>query len=139
MSKLKSRFIGFVLALFSGPLSFLYVRKWKKALLLFALLFIPFANVVAYLYCLFAIVSDVKQHNRDVQGMARFGFVVCRCQHYNRPGCKFCSNCGAKLVKACDGCKQNIGKDERYCNNCGYAFGSLAKKRLAIRKALLFA
>ena len=134
MPKLKSKFVGLLLALFSGPLSFLYVRKWKKALLLFALLLIQFVNVVVYIFCIFAIVSDVKQHNRDVQGIARFGFVVCRCMNYNRPGFKFCSSCGTKLVKTCDECGTSIGKSEKYCNRCGYAFGRIAKRKLALKR-----
>lgn len=139
MPKLKSRFIGLVLAIFTGPLSFTYVRKWKKALLLIALLLIPFVNIIVYLYCLFAIVSDVKQHNRDVQGIARFGFVVCRCQNYNRPGFKFCSSCGTKLVKACNECGHLINKNEKYCNHCGYAFKRFGKHKFALRKLISLA
>ena len=139
MPKLKSRFFGLLLAVFSGPISFLYVRKWKKALMLTVLLLIPFVNVIVYLYCLFAIVSDVKHHNRDVQGIARFGFVVCRCQNYNRPNFKFCSSCGTKLVKACNECGHVIQKCERYCSHCGYAFSRIARKIPALRKLLSFA
>ena len=134
MPKLKSKFVGLLLTLFSGPLSFLYVRKWKKGLLLFALLLIPFVNVIVYIYCIFAIVSKVKQYNRDVQGIARFGFVVCRCLNYNRPGFKFCSSCGTKLVKTCIDCGYSIGKSEKYCNRCGYAFGRIAKRKLALKR-----
>ena len=136
MAKLKSRFIGLMLALFSGPLSFLYVGKWKKTLLLFALLLIPFVNLIVYLYCIFAVIPDVKQRNRDVQGMARFGFVVCSCQNYNRPRLKFCSNCGTKLVKPCSNCKNLIGKNEKYCSHCGNAFGIITKRKLELRKLL---
>ena len=139
MPKLKNKFVGLLLALFSGPLSFMYVRKWKKALLLTALMLIPFVNVIVYIYCIFASVSNVKQHNRDVQGIARFGFVVCSCQNYNRPGFKFCSSCGTKLVKSCNECKNAIGKSEKYCSHCGYAFGRLAKQKLALRKLLALA
>ena len=139
MAKLKSRFIGLMLALFSGPLSFLYVGKWKKTLLLFALLLIPFVNLIVYLYCIFAIIPDVKQRNRDVQGMARFGFVVCSCQNYNRPGLKFCSSCGTKLVKSCGECSHVVQKSEKYCSHCGHAFGRFAKRKFALRKLFSFA
>ena len=138
MPKQKSKFIGFMLALFSGPICFFYVRKRKKALMLFPLLLVPFVNVVVYLYSIFAIVSEVRQHNRDVQGIARFGFAVCSCQNYSRPGCKFCSSCGTKLVKSCNECNHLVGKNERYCDNCGHAFGRLGKMKFSIKKLLAF-
>lgn len=138
MAKRKSKFIGFLLAIFTGPLSFLYVRKRKKALLCFALLFVPFVNVVVYLFTLFGIVSDVKEYNKDVNGSARFGFVVCQCQSLNRPGCKFCSNCGAKLVKACDECSGTVGINEKYCRNCGNAFSRFSALKFSMRKMVPF-
>ena len=134
MSKQKSRFIGFMLAIFSGPISFLYVRKWKKTLLLLALLLIPFVNVVVYIYSIFGIIADIKIYNRDVQSHVRFGTVVCACQNYNRPGCKFCSSCGTKLVKSCNECSHLVGKNEKYCDNCGHAFGRIGKMKFSLRK-----
>ena len=134
MSKHKSKFLGFLFALFSGPISFLYVRKWKKALLLSAMLLIPFVNVVVYIYSIFAIISNVKQFNRDVHSHARFGIVVCRCQNYNRPGSKFCSSCGSKLVKPCGECSRLVEKSEKYCEHCGHSFGRVGKLKFPLRK-----
>ena len=139
MPKRKSKFIGFLLALFAGPLCFLYIGKWKKALLLFSLLWIPFLNAAIYIYCVFAIIPNVKRCNGDIYDNVRFGIVVCECQSQNKTGSKFCSNCGSKLVKACDGCKQSAGKNEKYCGNCGHAFTRMAKQKLAIKKMLSFA
>ncbi len=137
MAKRKSKFIGFLFAIFSGPISFLYVRKRKKTLILTALLFVPFINICVYFYSLFGIIGDVKQFNSDVGGNARFGFVVCMCQNLVRLGCKFCSHCGAKLVKACSSCKASIGKDEKFCSNCGHALADIAIIKSTAKKKLI--
>jgi len=139
MPKRKSRFIGLILALFTGPLSFLYVRRWRRALLLFPFIWIPFLNAAIYLYTLFAIISNVNRCNRDIYDNVRFGIVVCRCQSQNKSGSIFCSNCGLKLVKTCKECNAVIEKNEKYCNSCGNAFGRIAKRKLALRKLIALA
>ena len=139
MPKRKSRFIGFALALFTGPLSFLYIKRWRKSLLLFPFLWLPYVNVAIYIYCVFSIASNVSRYNRDIYDNARYGIVVCRCQSQNKPYRKFCSNCGTKLVKACDECGHVIDKNERYCSHCGHAFSRIAKRILALRKIVRLA
>ncbi len=136
MPKRKSRFIGFLLPLFTGPLCFIYIGKWKKGLVLFPFLWVPFVNAAVYLYSLFAISSNVKRYNSDIYDNVRFGIVVCGCQSQNKSGSRFCSNCGLKLVKACDECNHFIGIDERYCNNCGHAFTKMARRKIAIKKMI---
>ena len=139
MPKRKSKFIGFMLVLFGGPICFLYIRKWKKSLVLIALMLVPFINIIVYLYCLFAISSNVKRYNGDLYDNVRFGIVVCGCQSQNKPHSKFCTNCGLKLVKTCNECNMVVEKKERYCSHCGNAFTKIAKRRIALRKWLSFA
>ncbi|MBI2657754.1 zinc ribbon domain-containing protein [Candidatus Woesearchaeota archaeon] len=134
VAKRKSKFIGFLFAIFSGPISFLYVRKRRKALVLSALLFVPYINICIYIYSLFGIVGDVKQFNSDVGGNARFGFVVCACQNLVRVGCKFCSSCGAKLVKSCSACNASIEKDGKFCSSCGHAFENIGIIKNSLKK-----
>jgi class 3 adenylate cyclase len=46
--------------------------------------------------------------------------VLCAsCSHDNRPGRKFCANCGAELVLACPSCGTRNEPGERFCGECG--------------------
>ncbi len=134
MAKYKNSFIGFLLAIFTGPFSFLYVGKWKKTLLFLPLIFIPYINIVAYFIILFSIVKDVRKHNREKDGEIRYGLIVCKCGSHNRPKSKFCSGCGAGLTKPCNSCKANIPKGQPYCNFCGFGFQEQIKKRVVKKK-----
>ncbi len=42
------------------------------------------------------------------------------CQHENRPGAKFCDNCGHKLQNTCPNCGIVNRADARFCDNCGH-------------------
>ena len=139
MPKRKSKLIGFLLAIFAGPVSFLYVGKWKKTLLLFPLLLVPYLNAIIYLFTLFAIVSDVKTYNLDAFDDLRYGIVGCRCGSRSKSGSKFCSNCGTKLVKTCKACKHDAGKNERYCHNCGNVFEDMVKGKFLSKKPAVIA
>lgn len=63
----------------------------------------------------------------------------CMCQSQNKSGSKFCSNCGSKLVKTCDGCEHYVERNEKYCNNCGNAFSRIGKRKLVLRKLFALA
>ena len=139
MPKQKSKLIGILLAVFTGPLSFLYVGKWKKALLLLPLMLVPYLNALIYFYCLFAIIGNVKKHNKENFNEARYNIVVCKCSAVNKSGSRFCSDCGKKLTKQCRKCDAQILNEKNYCNYCGYGFQDLIKKRTAIKKVAAFA
>ena len=139
MPKQKSKLIGFLLAVFTGPVSYLYVRKWKKTLLLLPLLLVPYVNIFVYLITLFAIVSDVKYYNRDKFNEARYGLVVCKCGAQNKSGSRFCVDCGFKLTKDCKKCSSYVLIDKNYCNYFGYGFEDKIKKSNARKKVVLIA
>src|SRR5262245_16151593 len=42
-----------------------------------------------------------------------------RCQHENRPGRRFCSECGASLALACPSCGFSNEPGEKFCGGCG--------------------
>ena len=139
MAKNKSGFVGFLLAVFTGPFSFLYIGKWKKTLLFLPFLFIPYLNIIAYFIILFSITKDVKRHNKEKYDEVRHGLAVCKCGNYNKAESRFCSSCGAKLTKVCKSCKSDISKAQPYCNFCGFGFQEQIKKRIVVRKAATIA
>jgi len=52
--------------------------------------------------------------------------VTCpRCRSDNRPGIKFCEECGARLALACPSCGAEVLPDRKFCGSCG---GALAEK-----------
>ncbi|MDP3765416.1 MAG: hypothetical protein Q8R04_02795 [Nanoarchaeota archaeon] len=139
MSKEKSRLFGFMLAAFTGPISYIYVNKWKKTLWLLPLMFVPYINAAVYVLILFGIISDVKKYNRNIFSEVRYGIVVCKCGSHNKAYSKFCSDCGFKLTKKCDNCDMQVLNDKCYCNHCGHAFDNLIKKNVKKKKVALFA
>ena len=44
-----------------------------------------------------------------------------RCQHENRPGSKFCLECGASLGLVCASCGTGLPAGSRFCDKCGTA------------------
>src|ERR1700745_579188 len=42
-----------------------------------------------------------------------------RCDKENRPGRKFCADCGAKLTVVCASCKAENEPGEQFCGDCG--------------------
>src|SRR6516162_7568203 len=44
-----------------------------------------------------------------------------RCQHENRPGSKFCLECGASLGLVCTSCGAGLPAGSRFCDKCGTA------------------
>lgn len=135
MAKYKSSFVGFLLAVFTGPLSFIYIGKWKKTLLFLPLMFIPYINIITYIIILFSIFKDVKKYNKEKYAEVRYGLVVCKCGAQNRSGSRFCSDCGKELTKVCKSCQADINKDQPYCSFCGFGFQEQIKKRIALKKA----
>ncbi len=139
MAKNKSSFIGFLLAVFTGPFSFLYIGKWKKTLLFLPLIFIPYVNVIIYFIILFSIVKAIKKYNKERYGEVRYGLIVCKCGAHNKAGSKFCSSCGTSLSKVCKSCKADVSKDQPYCNFCGFGFQEQIKKRIVRKKLAVIA
>jgi class 3 adenylate cyclase len=45
------------------------------------------------------------------------------CAHDNRPGRKFCVNCGASLERRCPQCNAACEPDEKFCGECGASLG----------------
>src|SRR5581483_11358777 len=43
------------------------------------------------------------------------------CQHENRPGAKFCDNCGARLPRQCPACGMVVRASAKFCDECGQA------------------
>ena len=63
------------------------------------------------------------------------------CGHQNRPGVRFCEQCGIQMPQAaaentgrfCSGCGQAINPANKFCENCGTAIGdSRLKPRLSM-------
>ena len=139
MAKYKSSFTGFLLAIFTGPFSFLYIGKWKKTLLFLPFIFIPYLNIIIYFIILFSIIKDVKKYNKEKYGEIRYGLTVCKCGSHNQARSRFCSSCGTQLTKVCKSCKSDIVKDQSYCNFCGFGFQEQIKKRVVRKKVLAIA
>src|ERR1035437_5448993 len=47
-----------------------------------------------------------------------------RCGAENRPGSKFCKQCGAELGRVCPPCAQAVGPDASFCSECGAGLSS---------------
>jgi len=47
-----------------------------------------------------------------------------RCQHENRQGRRFCSECGAALALACPSCGVSNEPGEKFCGGCGQPFSA---------------
>lgn len=139
MAKYKNAFVGFLLAIFTGPFSFIYIGKWKKTLLFFPFIFIPYLNIIAYIVILFSIVKGVKKHNKEEYAEVRYGLIACKCGVQNKSGSRFCSYCGTKLTKVCKSCKADISKDQPYCSFCGFGFQERIKKRIVGKKVAVIA
>jgi class 3 adenylate cyclase len=50
------------------------------------------------------------------------------CGADNPTGAKFCSNCGAALVRTCASCAAQNAPTARFCSECGAALGDLARE-----------
>lgn len=42
-----------------------------------------------------------------------------RCGEQNRHDARFCSSCGAALVRTCTACRRELAEDARFCDGCG--------------------
>ncbi len=54
-----------------------------------------------------------------------------RCQHENRPGRRFCSECGASLALACPSCGFSNEPGEKFCGGCSASLLAPATPRFA--------
>jgi class 3 adenylate cyclase/tetratricopeptide (TPR) repeat protein len=54
-----------------------------------------------------------------------------RCQHENRPGRKFCSECGASLALSCPSCGFSNEPGEKFCGGCGTSLLTPSTPRFA--------
>jgi class 3 adenylate cyclase/tetratricopeptide (TPR) repeat protein len=52
--------------------------------------------------------------------------ICARCEHGNRPGRRFCAECGASLPSECPSCGFENQLDERFCGGCGAALATSA-------------
>src|SRR6516164_7957472 len=52
-----------------------------------------------------------------------------RCQHENRPGSKFCLECGASLGLVCTSCGAGLPAGSRFCYKCGTAINGVPTGR----------
>src|SRR3970040_634380 len=50
------------------------------------------------------------------------------CGQENRPGRKFCVDCGAELALACPSCGAPYRTGERFCGECGHALLTTATR-----------
>src|SRR5580765_1729352 len=50
------------------------------------------------------------------------------CGHENRPGRKFCVECGAALALACPACSAPYEAGEKFCGECGAALAGAAPR-----------
>ncbi len=139
MTKNKSKLLAFLLAIFTGPLSYLYIGKWKKTLIFLPLMLIPYINILAYLIIIFDVRKEVKNFNRENYDETRFGLLVCKCGVQNRNGSNFCSSCGSFLTKICKSCRASINKDHPFCSVCGTGFDEQIKKGIVRKKTALIA
>jgi len=46
-----------------------------------------------------------------------------KCGFENKPGKKFCTECGEKLSLKCPKCKSEVESDEKFCGECGFEIG----------------
>ncbi|HEV8437300.1 MAG TPA: adenylate/guanylate cyclase domain-containing protein, partial [Methylomirabilota bacterium] len=46
-----------------------------------------------------------------------------RCQHENRPGAKFCEECGAPLARGCTNCGALLSVTAKFCSECAHPAG----------------
>jgi len=44
-----------------------------------------------------------------------------KCGFENKPGKKFCTECGAKLILKCPECNSEIEETEKFCGECGHS------------------
>src|SRR5512132_4237356 len=49
------------------------------------------------------------------------------CGAQNRPGRKFCAECGAALAQACPSCGAANEPEDRFCGECGSPLGAAAR------------
>src|SRR5438552_18172426 len=62
--------------------------------------------------------------------------MVCpNCQAENRPGRKFCAQCGSALAAACPSCGAANQPGERFCGECGTALTGAPAFRAAASQA----
>ena len=47
-----------------------------------------------------------------------------RCQHVNRPGARFCEECGAALPRACSACGATLSPTAKFCAECAHPAGA---------------
>ena len=53
--------------------------------------------------------------------------MICpQCRFENRPGVRFCEQCGAKLELTCPACGVAVPPDRRFCGSCGHPLAALA-------------
>lgn len=139
MANQKSRFLGIILALFTGPFSFLYVKKWKKTLVFFPLIFVPWLNIIVYFIMLFSITKDVKKYNSQKMDELRYGLIACKCGNQNRSGSLYCTACGKPITYVCVSCQTHIPKGQSYCNLCGTGLKEQLRKLYLIKNIKLTA
>src|SRR5688500_13451842 len=47
-----------------------------------------------------------------------------RCQHVNRPGARFCEECGTPLPRACGACGADMSATAKFCPECAHPTGA---------------
>ncbi len=134
MAAYKSAFAGALLAIFLGPLSYLYVGKWKKTLLLIPLMFIPIFNILVYLYIFASMILEVRRYNQKAFRRINYGVIPCTCGSESKAGSKYCRDCGKLMLKDCPSCKASVPANDYYCTICGKPFKDKVQRKKIIQK-----
>ncbi len=67
---------------------------------------------------------------------SRSSNVTCpSCGAENRPGSKFCSECGTALARTCPNCSTALRPDAKFCDECGAQVGGTAGAQQPARPA----
>lgn len=129
--------VATLLAIFTGPFSYLYVKKYKKMLVCLTLMFVPYLNYFVVLFIALTIHKDVKKNNIKNFNETKFGLITCKCGNQNKRESQYCAECGHSLTKECGSCYANVNEHAVYCNYCGFEFEKITRKKHIRKKTVV--